>query len=699
MSENQPPIIAPELVVLDTPLGDTKHEVITALATRLGDAGRADSEGLARDAWAREEQGVTGMGNGIAIPHCRSAAVHAATLGFARLPQGVDFGAPDGPADLIFMIAAPEGGDDEHLQILSRLAGSLMRAEFLEALRGADSPEDVVAIVDGVVSANESDKDAKSADAEGGEAAGSGAVDLDSTSADSDAVDTSAKTEAATATKKTRIVAFTACPTGIAHTFMAADGLVQAAERREDVELLVEPQGSAGYEPLADADVKAADAVIIAADIDIRGRERLVGKPGIEAPVKRGVSQADALIDEALAALNSPNGRRIKAGSGSSEAAEGSGEGKVGWGKRIQQALMTGVSYMIPFVAAGGLLLALAFLLGGYEITNAAPDILTDNSLTNLPEGGLMVYLAAIFATVGGMALGFLVPALSAYIAYALAGRPGIAPGFVGGAIAIALEAGFIGGLVTGLFAGVLALWISSWKTPRWLAGLMPVVIIPLLTTAVTALVMYLLLGRPLAMLMEGLTEWLNSLSGGSSILLGVILGLMMCFDLGGPVNKAAYLFATAGLSAGTDAAMMVMSAVMVAGMVPPLALALASAVRPKLFTQEERKNGQAAWLLGAAFISEGAIPFAAADPLRVIPSMMAGGAVAGGLSMAFETTLRAPHGGIFVFFAIDPIWGFVIALVAGMVVSAIVVLLLKQFGRRQTAPAPSTPVAVPATA
>ncbi|MDJ1371974.1 PTS fructose transporter subunit IIABC [Gulosibacter molinativorax] len=668
MSDQQPALITPELVALDANLGAAKREVITAMAGIVAATGRAESEGLARDAWAREEQGVTGMGNRIAIPHCRSEAVNTATLGFARLAEPIDFGAPDGPADLIFMIAAPEGGNDEHLQILARLAGSLMHEEFLASLREATTAEEVVAIIDGVVADNEQNdgKHAAAVEPDGAQDAGA---------------------------KKVRIVAFTACPTGIAHTFMAADGLAQAAERRDDVELRVEPQGSAGYEPLADADVKAADAVIIAADIDIRGRERLVGKPGVEAPVKRGVSQPDQLIDEALAALNSPSGHRIKASSGGSGDAEGtSSEGKVGWGKRIQKALMTGVSYMIPFVAAGGLLVALAFLLGGYDITNSAADIVTNNSLANLPEGGLMTYLAALFATVGGMALGFLVPALSAYIAYALAGRPGIAPGFVGGAIALAVGAGFIGGLVTGLFAGFVAMWIGSWKTPRWLAGLMPVVIIPLLTTAATALLMYLLLGRPLAMLMEALTGWLNGLSGGSSILLGAILGLMMCFDLGGPVNKAAYLFATAGLSAGTDAAMMVMSAVMVGGMVPPLALALASAVRPKLFTPEERKNGQAAWLLGAAFISEGAIPFAAADPLRVIPSMMAGGAVAGGLSMAFETTLRAPHGGIFVFFAIDPIWGFLIALVAGTLVAAIAVVLLKQFARRQVeAPAVET--------
>ncbi|RRJ88249.1 PTS lactose transporter subunit IIC [Gulosibacter macacae] len=707
-------IITPELVALDADLGATKAEVIGSLASLVAAAGRAEADGLTADALKREAQGATGMGSGIAIPHCRSAAVSQASLAFARLNPAVDFDSPDGPADLAFMIAAPEGANDEHLVLLSRLAGKLVRAEFLAALRAATSPAEIVALVEDAVrdpsapaaapaagaGAGAGEESAVTSGATTGAAAGIAAAGIsvaetDSATAASAGTSSSAGTAAsagtasgavtavsATAAPKRRIVAVTACPTGIAHTFMAADAIKQAAEARDDVEVFVEPQGSAGYQPLADDIIAGADAVILATDVGVRDRERFVGKPGVESGVKRGVSDPAGLINDALAAIDAPGGHRIGGGSGASElanaATSGSDAGKLGWGKRIQQALMTGVSYMIPFVAAGGLLIALAFLMGGFNITNEAPDILANNSLSNLPEGGLLTYLAAVFAAVGGLAIGFLVPALSGYIAYAIAGRPGIAPGFVGGAIAVAVNAGFLGGLVTGLLAGFIALYISSWKVPRWLAGLMPVVIIPLVTTAVVGLLMYLLLGAPLAALMAGLTNFLNGLSGGSAVLLGVILGVMMCFDLGGPVNKAAYLFGSAGLSAGTEASMMIMAAVMAGGMVPPLALALASTVRSKLFTASERENGRAAWLLGAAFISEGAIPFAAADPLRVIPSMMLGGAVTGGLTMALGVTLRAPHGGIFVAFAIDPLWAFLVALVAGVLVAALAVIVLK---------------------
>jgi PTS system fructose-specific IIC component len=357
---------------------------------------------------------------------------------------------------------------------------------------------------------------------------------------------------------------------------------------------------------------------------------------------------------------------------------------------------------MIPFVAAGGLLIALGFLFGGYDIALAPKDcaaltwvdaetcgsassmaslVLSTNSLTNMPAG-FILYLGAMLFTIGGAAFGFLIPALSGYIAYALAGRPGIAPGFVGGAVSVAIGAGFLGGLVTGLLAGVIALWLSSFKVKRWLAGLMPVVIIPLIATLIVGGVMYLLLGTPLANLTKAMQDGLTGMSGGSAVVLGIVLGLMMCFDLGGPVNKAAYLFATAGLSAATAANFNVMAAVMAAGMVPPLAMALATVVRKKLFTEVERENGTAAWLLGASFISEGAIPFAAADPLRVIPSMMLGGAVTGALSMALGVGLRAPHGGIFVLFAFQPlpaaIFGFLISLVAGVAVAAVAVIAAK---------------------
>ena len=357
------------------------------------------------------------------------------------------------------------------------------------------------------------------------------------------------------------------------------------------------------------------------------------------------------------------------------------------WGARIQRILLTGVSYMIPFVAGGGLLIALGFLIGGVNVNadDAAFTVIKDNALWALPEGGLAQYFGSVFFVIGVTSMGFLVSALAGYIAFAIADRPGIAPGFVAGAIAALMGAGFIGGIIGGLLAGYVAWWIGRFNAPRWLRGLMPVVIIPLVASIVASGLMILFLGRPIATLMVGLNDWLTGLAAtGAIILVGVILGLMMCFDLGGPVNKVAYAFAVAGLasaSADNTTPYLIMAAVMTAGMVPPLAMALASTVLARnLFPPVERENGKAAWLLGAAFISEGAIPFAAADPLRVIPAMMAGGAVTGALSMAFAVESLAPHGGIFVLFAINPIWGFLIALAAGTVVSALTVIALKKW-------------------
>jgi PTS system fructose-specific IIC component len=355
---------------------------------------------------------------------------------------------------------------------------------------------------------------------------------------------------------------------------------------------------------------------------------------------------------------------------------------------------------MIPFVAAGGLLIALGFLFGGYKIVTANPDVtgqnyalswVLNNSFFNLPsapgiEGlndGFLGYLGAVCTVLGQAAFGFLVPALAGYIAYAIADRPGIAPGFVVGAVSVSVGAGFIGGLVGGIIAGLAALWISRWKLPTGVRGLQPVVIIPLLATLISSGIMVVLLGRPLAAALTGLGNWLNGLSGSSAVLLGIILGLMMCFDLGGPVNKAAYVFATTGLAAGSGAPLVIMATVMAAGMVPPLAMALSTAVRPKLYTPAERDNGKAAWLLGASFISEGAIPFAAADPLRVIPSMMLGGATTGAIVAASGVELRAPHGGIFVFFAMTNVLMFVIALIVGTIVGAVAVTVAKSIGRK----------------
>ncbi|MET4053678.1 PTS system fructose-specific IIC component [Frigoribacterium sp. PvP054] len=658
-------LISTDLVGLDEDLGGTSTDVIRALAARVAASGRAGSaDSLADDAIKREASVGTGVPGGIAIPHARSASVTEPTLAFSRLARTVGFGAPDGDADIVFMIAVPEGADGDHMTVLSTLARALIRDDFTAALRAARTPADIVELVDDEVSGEVAETR--------GATATSAAGATGASSAEGGA-------------RRPKLVGVTACPTGIAHTFMAADALVAAAKRL-GADLQIEPQGSGTVTPLDPAVIAEADAVIFAVDVDVRDQGRFAGKPVVRGPVKRGVDAPDAMVKEALAAANDPNAARV--GGTAAGAVAGSTAERQGLGSSLKRWLLTGVSYMIPFVAGGGLLLALGFLLSGYEIAGNAATVLTDYSLFNLPPEGLMYFLGAAAFQIGNLSMGFLVAALAGYIAYAIADRPGIAPGFVAGAVAVFMGAGFIGGLVGGLLAGFAAYWIGKPEVPRWLRGLMPVVIIPLFASIFASGLLVLVLGGPIAALTVALTDFLNGLSGTGAIVLGVILGLMMCIDLGGPVNKVAYSFAVAGLSAGSlsdnPAPLMIMAAVMGAGMVPPLAMALASTVLyRKGFSQVERSNGTAAWLLGASFISEGAIPFAAADPLRVIPASMVGGAVTGAISMAAGVTSQAPHGGIFVFFAIGNLGMWALAIVAGTVVSALVLVVLKKFVRR----------------
>lgn len=657
-------IITARLVSLDEPLGTDKRAVIGALAARVAGEGRAgDAAALAADAWAREEKDETGLPGGIAIPHAKSTAVSQATLAFARLAPGVDFGAPDGAADLVFLIAAPDTAAEEHLAVLSKLARSFMREDFTAALRAATTQQEVVDLVVAAVS----DTPAPSAPTASATTADPG-VTIDG--------------------RPARIVAVTACATGIAHTFMAADGLA-AAGAKAGVDLVVEPQGSSGYKAIDQRIIDDADAVIFAVDVDVREQGRFGGKPVVRSGVKRGIEQPDQLIAEAVAAAKNPSAARVSASAGTASASTAA---PASLGGNIKRALLTGVSYMIPFVAGGGLLIALGFLLGGYEIAFNADTVLGESTLWALGDNTLAVYLGAVAFKIGGLSFGFLVPALAGYIAYGLADRPGIAPGFVAGAVAAFMGAGFLGGIVGGLLAGLAAWWLNRLEVPRWLRGLMPVVIIPLLASIFASGLMLMVLGGPIAWLMTVLNDWLSSLTGAGVVILGVILGLMMCFDLGGPVNKVAYGFATANLAAGIagdERYLQIMAAVMAAGMVPPLAMALASTILDRrLFTEPERENGKAAWLLGAAFISEGAIPFAAADVLRVIPASMVGGAITGALSMAFAVTSKAPHGGVFVFFAIDNFWLWLLSIAIGTVVSAVLVVVLKRFARRRPADA-----------
>lgn len=666
-------VIDQGLVSLDAPLGADKADVIRALAERVVAAGRAtDAEALFADAWAREEKDSTGVPGGIAIPHAKSDAVTQPTLAAARLPEGVDFGSFDGPADLVFLIAVPTASTQDHLAVLSTLARSLIRDEFVASLRSAPDTATFVRYVEEALA-----PEPAAAPAAAGAAGAAGAA--------ATAGATDAAASAPRHTGKPVLIAVTACPTGIAHTYMAADALAKAADQ-EGVELHVETQGSAGATPLAPSVIDRADAVVFAVDVDVRDQSRFAGKPVVRGPVKRGIDHPTEMIREAVAAIDDPAAPRV-AGDAAVQSAEAAAANEH-FGQKVKRVLLTGVSYMIPFVAGGGLLIALGFLFGGYDITDNAAEIVTTNNLFNLPEGGILAYLGAVFFIIGQISMGFLVPALAGYIAYAIADRPGIAPGFVAGSVAGLMGAGFIGGLVGGILAGWVALMFARLDVPRWLRGLMPVVIIPLVASIVASGLMIVVLGGPIAALSTALNDWLAGLSGAAAVVLGLILGAMMGFDLGGPVNKVAYSFAVAGLGAATvdnQSPLMVMAAVMAAGMVPPLAMALATVLDRRLFTPVERENGKAAWLLGAAFISEGAIPFAAADLFRVIPASILGGAVAGAICMGMGVTSQAPHGGIFVFFAIGNLLWFVIAIIAGTVVGALVVIALKRWAHRRS--------------
>ncbi|GIG30019.1 PTS fructose transporter subunit IIC [Cellulomonas marina] len=482
-----------------------------------------------------------------------------------------------------------------------------------------------------------------------------------------------------------KFVAVSSCPTGIAHTYMAAEALEQAG-RAAGHEVVVETQGSAGSTPLDPAVIAAADGVIYAADLEVRDKGRFAGKPTVDVGVKKAVHDAPGVLAQAVASVEAARASGVPAAAAAAVAAAPAR--KVGTGTRIRQYLMTGVSYMIPFVAAGGILIALGFMLasvawpenGAIEVTAVDQSV-----LWTAFEWGNLQHWSVLLFRIGAAAFGFLVPALSAYIAYAIADRPGLVPGFVGGTLAGLVGAGFLGGIATGFIAGFVALWLATRKVPKGVRGVMPVVVIPLVATLVTGALTILVVGPPMSAINNGLTSWLGGLGTTALVPLGIILGLMMCFDLGGPLNKVAYVFATTGLANATSASSTearIMAAVMAAGMVPPLAVAVATTLRPKLWSESERESGKSAYLLGLSFISEGAIPFAAADPLRMIPSFMLGGAVTGGLTMAFGSGLLAPHGGFWVTPLISSPLLFLLALVIGTAVSCVAVIVLKSIGK-----------------
>jgi fructose PTS system EIIBC or EIIC component len=638
----------------------TKDAAVDRLVAVAAAAGRAsDPAQLRSDVAAREELLPTGIEGGIGIPHARSTGIDEPTVVFGRSTNGIDWGAADGPAHLVFLIAVPEGAGDEHLQILASLSRSLMKSEFRDTLLKATDPQVVVDTINAAAA-----PEAPAAPAAAAAAAAPAAPVKEK--------------------KSMKFVGVTSCPTGIAHTYMAAESLEQAAKAAGH-EIAIETQGSGGFKKLDPSVIAAADGVIFANDVEVRDKARFAGKPTLSSGVKRAINDAPAMIAEAVAAVEAgpvPAGTAAAAAAAAGAASGGMAtkveEGH--FGIRLRGYLMTGVSYMIPFVAGGGILIALSFMLGGYQIVEVNGDVpafIDQFSVFSVDDwAGLMFILGAV-------AFGFLNAVLAGFIAYAIADRPGLVPGFVAGVAAGTIGAGFLGAIVGGLTGGFIARWMSQLNVPKAIRGVMPVVIIPLVATLLNGALMLTVLGKPLAAVQKGLTDWLAGLSGANLILLGAILGLMMAFDMGGPVNKTAYVFATLNLTTAiadnNGPALQIMATVMAAGMVPPLAMALSSTVlRPKLYTEAERENGKAAWLLGASFITEGAIPFAASDPLRVIPSLMAGSALTGALVMAFGCELRAPHGGIWVISLISNPFLYIAAIAAGTALSAFLVTALK---------------------
>ena len=589
---------------------------------------------------AREEQGSTAVGMGIAVPHAKTDAVKQPGLTAITVPKGVDYGCPDGsPSNLFFMIAAPAGAADTHLEVLASLMTMLMDEEFSKSLVAAKTADEFLALIDA--------KEAENAEEKAEEAAPA----------------------AAAASGGTKVVAVTACPTGIAHTYMAAEALEKCAAAK-GVSIKVETDGSGGAKNVLTADdIKDADCVIIAADKNVE-MGRFNGKKLIKASTADAIHRSEELFDR-VAAGDAPVYQHSGAAAAASESA-----GNESVGRFIYKSLMDGVSHMLPFVIGGGIMIALAFLLDDYSIDPA-------NFGSNTP-------VAAWFKSIGGVAFNFMLPVLAGFIARSIADRPGLAVGFVGGALAASgatfanpaggIPSAFLGALVAGFAAGFIVKGLQKLtsKFPPSLEGIKPVLIYPLGGILVIGVVMCAI--NPIV---GALNTWISnvlmSMSSGSAVVLGLVLGAMMATDMGGPLNKAAYVFGTAALANQNEIGYMIMAAVMIGGMVPPIAIALSTIVSKKKYTEEERKSGPVNFIMGLCFITEGAIPYAAADPLHVIPSLMVGSGIAGALSMAFKCTLMAPHGGIFVFPVVGNVAMYLVALVVGSVVGCLLLGLLKK--------------------
>ena len=631
-------LLSTDRIALGAQVSDKEQAIDKLVELQMAGGCIADREAYRKAILAREEMSSTAIEQGIAVPHAKSDAVSAPSLAAMTLTQGVYYGAMDGqPSDLFFMIAAPLNGD-LHLEILSRLMVLLMDGEFVKALRSAADAQQFMAVIDRF----EKEKYPQEV---GG-------------------------TEQKPVEEKAgyRVLAVTACPTGIAHTYMAAEALEKAAAQM-NLSIKVETNGSAGVKNrLTAQEIEQADGIIVAADKNVE-TARFAGKKVLFVPVSDGIHKPQQLLEQIESGTVAVYEKEKKA------AVQQQEQGKESFGRQLYKHLMNGVSHMLPFVIGGGILIAIAFLLDDYSINPA--------------NFGMNTPLAAFFKTVGGVAFDFMLPILAGYIAYSIADRPGLAVGIVGGYIAKvgnsfanisgenAVSGGFLAALLAGFVAGYLVLGIKKLadKLPESMEGIKPVLIYPLFGVLLIGVFMFAV-NPTMAAINTGITGFLNSMGGSSKILLGCIVAGMMSIDMGGPFNKAAYVFGTASIASGNYD---VMAAVMIGGMIPPLAVALATTFFKKKFTSEERKSGVVNYIMGLCFITEGVIPFAAADPLRVIPSCVAGSAVAGGLSMLFGCTLRAPHGGIFVFPVVGNVVGYLIALAAGSLVGMLLLGVLKK--------------------
>ena len=631
-------LLSTDRIALGAQVSDKEQAIDKLVELQMAGGCIADREAYRKAILAREEMSSTAIEQGIAVPHAKSDAVSAPSLAAMTLTQGVDYGAMDGqPSDLFFMIAAPLNGD-LHLEILSRLMVLLMDGEFVKALRSAADAQQFMAVIDRF----EKEKYPQEV---GG-------------------------TEQKPVEEKAgyRVLAVTACPTGIAHTYMAAEALEKAAAQM-NLSIKVETNGSAGVKNrLTAQEIEQADGIIVAADKNVE-TARFAGKKVLFVPVSDGIHKPQQLLEQIESGTVAVYEKEKKA------AVQQQEQGKESFGRQLYKHLMNGVSHMLPFVIGGGILIAIAFLLDDYSINPA--------------NFGMNTPLAAFFKTVGGVAFDFMLPILAGYIAYSIADRPGLAVGIVGGYIAKvgnsfanisgenAVSGGFLAALLAGFVAGYLVLGIKKLadKLPESMEGIKPVLIYPLFGVLLIGVFMFAV-NPTMAAINTGITGFLNSMGGSSKILLGCIVAGMMSIDMGGPFNKAAYVFGTASIASGNYD---VMAAVMIGGMIPPLAVALATTFFKKKFTSEERKSGVVNYIMGLCFITEGVIPFAAADPLRVIPSCVAGSAGAGGLSMLFGCTLRAPHGGIFVFPVVGNVVGYLIALAAGSLVGMLLLGVLKK--------------------